>query len=434
MKYLFIGIIGALMVIHLLILMNLRYEAWPEMLLIPYLQLNDFKLYSDMVYHYNPGLAWVGKTWFGIFGVSPDALEKLTWLIILVNDAMVGIIANKRWGKVAGLVAVFSLVILQPIFDGNGLWYELAMTPWLLLAFWTNNPIFMAVSFVFKQSTFWFFPLFIKKWKQTIALIATTFAGLSFWFWSQGSLSGFWFWPYKFIFTIFPLMPGYKDYASWRQWILPLGVLILILGCRILQQKTLRFLFDPRDPASWALAGIPLMFPRFGLFHFQPTIVFLSLNLAVTLNQWSKRQFFRGGQILTLLSLLIIAGGFWYRALKFNWGKSDRFLEPGIYQVAARVALETDENEPVFLLNGPEQVYVLANRLPPKPWLTQFSWFLDLPGFQQKLIDGFQVQNLRQVFITPYKNEGEFVPGSYQPRLLVKYLEQIGMKELTLDE
>ena len=324
------------------------------------------------------------------------------------------------------------LVVLQPVFDGNGLWYELAMTPWLLMAFWTQKPIFIAFSFVFKQSTFWFFPLFIKKWKQLLYLILITFSGLSAWFWQKGDLEGFWFWPYKFIFTIFPFTPGYKDYASLRHWVLPMGVLIIIIGSRILQQKTLRFLFNPRDPAIWALAGVPLMFPRFGLFHFHPTIAFLSLNMGMIYFHWSKYKKRRRSwqESLALLLLILLIGASWYRTIKFNWGGDSRFLEPEIYKAAAQVALESDENQPVFLLNGPEQIYVLANRLPAKPWLTQFSWFLDLPGFQQKLIDSYKSQSLSQVFITPYKNEGEFVPGSYQPKQLINYLEQVGMKEL----
>jgi len=87
--------------------------------------------------------------------------------------------------------------------------------------------------------------------------------------------------------------------------------------------------------------------------------------------------------------------------------------------------LETKKEEPVLLVNAPELVYVLADRLPPKPWLTQFPWFLELPGFQQDLVAKFKQQNLDQVFITPYQNEGEFVPGSYRPKILLEYVSKV---------
>ena len=119
--------------------------------------------------------------------------------------------------------------------------------------------------------------------------------------------------------------------------------------------------------------------PRFGLFHFQPAVAFLALEIG-SLYKYYKS--YKDNRIYILVSLMVIYLGFsWLRIIQTQWHKQDRFLEPAVYQTAAKLVLETDQNQPVLLVNGPELVYVLSGRLPPKPWLTQFPWFLELPGF-----------------------------------------------------
>ena len=123
--------------------------------------------------------------------------------------------------------------------------------------------------------------------------------------------------------------------------------------------------------------------------------------------------------------MVIYLGFSWFRIVQVQWQKPDRFLEPEIYQTAAKMSLETDRNNPVLLVNGPELAYILSDRLPPKPWLTQFPWFLELSEFQENLIDKFKQQNLRQVYRFPYQNGGEFIPGSYKPVKLLEYIDSM---------
>lgn len=413
-----------LIVIHFLILSQLRYEAWPEMLVIPHLQLNGFNLYSDMVYHYNPGLAWLGKWWFGLMGTTPAALKLLTWGIIGVNDLLIFLIARKKWGATAGMTALGAMIILQPLFDGNGLWYELAITPWLLLAFATGKPIFVGLAFLFKQSVFWFFPAMYKKWKTLLLVITAVMLGLTLWFWLQGSVKEFYFWAYRYIFTIFPGMEGYKDLATWRHWVLPAGIFGSVWFWRALKNRSFKFLFDFNQPETWMVMGIPLIFPRFGLFHLAPAVAFAALAVGRQMRNGRAINF--GEKSSLFLYVLILVAAFqWQRLIDSQWRKNDRFLEAEVYQAAARAVMETDKGKPVLLMNGPEMVYVLADRVPPKPWLTQFSWFLELPGFQEYLISEFKKQDLSQVMVFPYGNGGKYVLGSYRPEKLLEYVRQV---------
>jgi len=54
----------------------------------------------------------------------------------------------------------------QPVLDGNGLWFDLMLTPFILIAFYRQSPALLSVAFFFKQTTLWLFPLFFKQWKK----------------------------------------------------------------------------------------------------------------------------------------------------------------------------------------------------------------------------------------------------------------------------
>ena len=140
-----------LIAVHLLILTQLRFEAWPEMMVMPYLMNHGFELYRDMIAPWTPGLMWILQGWFWLMGISVWNLKILSWSIIILIDILIYLIAAKRWGKIAGIISLISFFLLQPLFDGNGLWFDLAVVPLLLLAFHFNNPLFLAPAFLIKQ-------------------------------------------------------------------------------------------------------------------------------------------------------------------------------------------------------------------------------------------------------------------------------------------
>lgn len=419
--------------LHLFILTQLRFEVWPEMMLMPYLMKNGFELYRDMIVPWTPGLMWLLQGWFILAGLSVVNLKLLTWLTILLIDILIFLIARKKWGEKTGFIALSFFILLQPLFDGNGMWFDLVTVPLLLLAFYFKNPIFLGPAFLIKQSVIWLFPLFWRKWKRLAVGMLGMLGVSGIWFFTRGTLTDYWYWAYDYTFRVFPYMPGHKDLGNWRGWMMVLIPFALMVGLRGANGKR-GIKGWQADPLAWAVLTIPFSLPRFGLFHFQPAIAFLALAAGKTIGEIGgiggiggigEIGKFGRWRITAALVFFVYLVFMWGRVVKFQWHANDRFLESEVYQLTARVILETDKNQPVLLVNSPELVYVLADRLPPKPWLTQFPWFLELPGFQEKLIENFKKQNLQQVVFTPYHNEGEFVPGSYQPDKLLRYLKEI---------
>lgn len=414
----------SLILLHLYLLSQLSFTLWPEMLLMPYLMNRGFELYRDMIVPWTPGLMWILSGWFGLLGLSPDRLKLLTWILIAMIDVLIYRVASKRYGTLSGFFSLTLFLFLQPIYDAKGLWFDLAVVPLLLTAFYKQNPLFLGPTFLIKQSVVWIFPLFLKQWKKLSVGIGVSIGLSTLWFWSRGALSEYLWWAYDFTFRVFPTMPGHNDFASWRHWAFALFPFVMLFSLKTLKLRKLNWILDPRDPAAWSLFLLPFALPRFGLFHFQPAIAFLVLALGRSITSNTSTTGSAGRKFvaleLCLLSAYLVFA--WARLEKLGWGKTDRFFEPDVYQFTARVALDTHPDEPVLLVNGPELAYVLANRIPPKPWFTQFPWFLELPGFQERVIESFKQQGLRHVIFTPYLQEGEFVPGSYRPEKLLDYI------------
>lgn len=408
--------------LHLFVLTQLRYEVWPEMIVMPYLMNHGFVLYKDMVAPYTPLLVEILKFWMGLTGVSVLSLKIFTWGLVAIIDSLIYRISLKKYGKRAAIWSLVFFVMLQPVLDGNGLWFDLAVIPLLLMAFYSRNSIFWSLAFLTKQSVIWLLPLW-RKSLMKLFLITSLLVGLLLVLYAKaGAAKDFWFWAFNYTFRWFPFMPGHKDFGSWRLWAMAIFPWVVIVINFVLASKNkFSWLLDKKNPLAWSVWLIPLVLPRFGLFHFQPALAFLALGVGMFYNDYKNYKSYKNYILIYLMAVYL--GFSWFRVIQAQWQKPDRFLEQEVYQTSAKLILETDQNQPVLLVNGPELAYVFSDRLPPKPWVTQFPWYLELPGYQEKLIDNYRNQNLTQIVFTPYMNEGQFVPGSYQPKKLLEYLQ-----------
>jgi len=158
------------------------------------------------------------------------------------------------------------------------------------------------------------------------------------------------------------------------------------------------------------------IFPRFGLFHLQPALAFASLTIAKYIKP--PRHLF----LVTCFLLLVAI--FWFRHLKLFWRQPTRFFEPHIITSAQNIKTLTSPNQPILFLNSPDQLMVLADRIPPKPWATSFPWYLEIPRIQNSLISAIQTQSVKNVVFAPYQNQGKFVPGSYIPQKLNQFVQK----------
>ena len=412
-----------LFIVHIFLLVNLRFEAWPEMLVYPYLLQKDFLLYRDIINPYLPLFTGFLHLFFSVVGLSLTNLKLLTWAIIALSDGLIFWIVRKRYGKKAALFALSFFIIFQPLLDGNGLWFDLALAPILLLAFHWQSPFLLATSFFIKQSVLWLLPTLIKKWKKLILALIVLFLISTAIFSIQGTLSDYLFWAWQFPFTLFHQMPGYKDFGTSRVWSLALFPFALPAVLYVLGKPKLRLLLKSDQPLLWALLSFLFIFPRFGLFHLQPALAFAALSLGQSIQKISLKKYFKKSTFkLFAIGYVLLASLIWHRHIRLFWHKPPRFFEPEIYAAAQNLAELTQPNEPLLFLNAPDQLFFLSQRLPPKPWAITFPWYMEIPGIQERLIQAVKDQAVQSVVFSHYQNQGGYVPGSYRPDKLDQFI------------
>jgi len=122
---------------YLLILINTQYTVWPEMVLYPYLMSNGFRLYQDIINPYFPLLPFILSGFFTVFGLTITSLKIITWGFTFITYLGVYSLNLKiSNSQIKAFLASVIYLCLQFSFGGNGLWFELALTPFLIWSIW----------------------------------------------------------------------------------------------------------------------------------------------------------------------------------------------------------------------------------------------------------------------------------------------------------
>lgn len=433
---------------HLVLLVNLRFIAWPEMILWPYFLLKGLLPYQDIAMAHNPLLIFSLAFFYKFTGVSLLGLKIYTWALILLTDVLVYWVAKKltKSGKTAILSLVF-YVLWQPYFDGNGVWFDLVLAPLALLTFYTLYKQRLSLSgFLFvlailvKQTAFWSFVpvgltfILLKKVKFELltrfalggflafSLVVVYFAKMGIW-------QDFYAWAVQFGIGYLPNAAGQLQLPSFKQF-LSLGVpfafmvpaLALLLhqgkgGKKSLERKVLLLL------VVWFLFGSLGVYPRWGLFHFQPALPFLAIISGIMLSRFNllegkHKQWFVVYLVLVILGTVYLQTRFY----RLHWQKQDRFFESETLQAEDWLKANIENNEKIFILNSWDHLYALSDTLPAvSPWVPTLPWYMDYPGIQEGIVDDLKKEKPSLVVFEPYKEKGL---GSYRPRVIDKFLQE----------
>ena len=439
-------IIIALLLVHLIFLINTRFVLWPEMVVYPYLLNNNFLLYQDVINPYSPILTWFLAIFAKIFGYLPPPYQILTWVIILIIDLSIYIISQKMFkNKLFALSSVAFFAVLSIPFGINGLWFDLVQTPFILWALYffykflnarnksvLKNNFFISfllltIAFFIKQQVFWvgllFFMFALSKYRfdvlkflknhyQASLPFGVLFIFHVFYFFVQGTLANFAFWVFYFPAFLASKMPGYILLPSAKQMLIVFALFVFFVPTMVRKSQIL-FLATPAVLILFA-------YPRFDYFHLIPALAAIAIFFGPNFEHFKKSNAtIKGVFLLTLIFLSL----FTFRYIQNQWHKETRFFEREIYQTAKVVELLTDKNERIYVQNGPDQIFPLANRLPPKPWADDFSWYLEVPNLQKKVVDNLEKDKPRYIIFQPYLKGEKYGLGSYRPDDIADYID-----------
>ena len=417
---------------HLILLLTLKFTAWPEMTFWPYLMLKGWFPYRDIAIAHTPLLLADLTIFFKIFGLGLVQLKVYTWLLILATDFLLFWVAKIVWDKKIAILAVLFYVPLQIFYEGNGLWFDLALAPLALLIYynlerknylWTG--IWWGISFFTKQTAFWFLipiaftvlraplkvqPLkVVKKFIIGAGLIGIiSFISLLL----LGIWGDFWVWAVKFGITRLPASSGQISFPTARQFVLAImPVLLIVLTSLRLKQTRLILV--------WVLFAGLGVFPRWGLFHFQPALPFLALGLAITFFHLSKLKFIERTIFYIGLALILV---FISRQFVRDFRGGTRFYEAEVLKVAAYIRENSESDDEIYVANAWDSLYVLTDTIPgTRPHVPYLPWYLEIPFIQDAMAVSLEISQPKLIVQGEYQESGL---GSYKPPHLNKFISE----------
>lgn len=448
-----LALIGSLAV-HLFLLVNLRFTAWPEMFSFPYFLSKGFNLYKDMVHAYPPLLTFILGAFFKLFGFNIWVLKIITWTQILLGDLILFAILRKLFKKYqTAILFLLVYVFLQPFLDGNMLWFDNALTLPVLGGFYfvinwidKKRPVdlvwigfFLTIAALIKQTSliylFTFTVLYfvmtrkidLRSIKKLFTFPILAFVVFVIWLVGTNSLAGFWNWNIYYPFAYWTKFPSYVNYAlGYRDManILILSSLLIPITFFIQRLRKNKYFL----PSLFFLtASMVATYPRFSFFHLQPAFPFFVLLLGIIYKQLPKN-FSKIYALFIFVALFLMI----LPLITISWGKETRFFSKKDEEIVELIKKEVSQDEKVFLLGLNSSYYVFANRIPPKPWIDNFGWSYETPGIQEKVIKGFEKDLPDKIFVrTPAKGNW-FDLGVYMPSKIVEWIgANYNLKEVT---
>ena len=423
MKKILYIIPALLLITHFFLLIYTGFTAWPEMTFWPYLILKGWLPYKDIAIAHTPILLGDLTIFFKIFGTGLMQLKIYTWILILGTDLLVYWVFKKLWDRKVALVSLLVYVPLQLYFEGNGLWFDLALAPLALVIYYLLEKknylwagVWWGIAFLTKQTAFWFLiPIlytFLRHHvKDTPLHILRRFiigAGIvgviSFMVLRLLGIWGdFWLWAIKFGITKLPSSSGQMHLPTARQFIIATFPFLLLTLSTIRIKKSFKILV-------WAIFASLGVIPRWELFHFQPALPFLAIGLSLALINFKKLKLYELiilGVGLVLVSLPIS------RQLIRYWEQEDRFYEPAVLKTAQYIKENSEKNDKIYIANAWDNLYVLTDTVPAlRPWIPFLPWYIEIPGIEDVMVANLSIYPPKLIVEGEYQGSGL---GAYKP-------------------
>jgi hypothetical protein len=387
--------------------------------------------YANIAIAHTPLMLIDLSLFYKIFGVGIIQLKLFTWGLILISDWLVFVIAKKLWNTKTAIFALGTFVVWNLFYDGNGLWFDLYMGVLALCSFyfarekkWVWTGIFWALAMISKQTAVWFLlPIglgvlqSVKHKVQSVGrlilgafMVSVAFLLLLLAF---HLLPSFWNWAIGFGIFELPRAVGQIQLPDLK--VLMVAVFPFLIFIPLLLKTGKKYLYL----LVWAIAGSLGAYPRFELFHFQAAIPFLAIASALVFagkKNWSK--FIKTGILIYIIGTVYLFAGFFMR----NFKEGTRFYEKDVASVVSFVKYNTSPGDAIFVLNWWDNIYALTSTIPStNPWVPQLSWYTEVPGIQEKMVEGLKANPPKFIILSPYSEIGL---SAYTPEKVYEFVTE----------
>lgn len=351
----------------------IRYIAWPENFVWPYLHSQGLEIYKNIFYIYPPLYFWLLTDFDKIFGISLTSLQIFSYLIITLTDILIFFAARKKIGP------VLIYVLLQLAFEGNSMWPDQLLAP-LFAASWLcfqNKKyfllgIFLGLSLLTKQTAAYFVLGMIVLAKGNKKTLLGTFLVLTclvlYLLWNQ-SFRQFWEQTVVYIFSYHARNSLQILWPNKQQ-----SVVLLFIFLPIIFTRKFRLIF------LIILASLGI-FTRFSYFHLQPALPFLAILIAES-------------KIFFALPALL----FFLKVMAANYGMEPKFLTTQILANSKIINQYVPPGEKTLILTSSDQYYFLTKTRPIGNFFTTSTpWNLAYPGIEEKIIRDLSLEKPKYI-------------------------------------
>ncbi len=172
------------------------------------------------------------------------------------------------------------------------------------------------------------------------------------------------------------------------------------------------------------VCGILGVYPRFSFFHLQPALAFLVILAIYLINRTKLNPSY-----LLFIPLLILVLNF--RNLQFGgvrfWSQEDLVL-------AKQIESDSSKDKPVYLLGLNSNLYTFSGRLPNKPWVDNFGWYLEIAGQQENVIKGLESNQPSSIFWRTPDAGNWYDIGTYQPKMITDWIQKNYKKKIEIQK
>ncbi len=402
----------------------INFTAWPEMLAWPYLMLQGWLPYKDIAIAHNPLLLFDLAIFFKFFGVGILQLKIYTWILIAINIYLVYFVSKMFWNKKIAFLSTIFYLLLTIIFEGNGLWFDLALTPFALLLYlflrenkyiWSG--VVFALGFLTKQTFIYFaIPVLIlavqstkdivQRLKQFLIGVFLVLAVFTLYLISNNLISDYYNWAIKFGILYLPNANGQISLPSVKQFVFAMFSFLVLLFT------------SEYSLIIFAIVGLLGVYPRWELFHFQPALPFVAIAVATII--FSKKDIILKLVVATFCMLYMVYG------VSRQIGNNTRFFEPQVHSLVESIQdLNTKE---LYVISYWDNIYALTNTLPAtKPLIPYIPWYLNYGENKTEILNDLKTEMPDEIVIgerdTIFPDLYSFVDKFYACNMVDKKVE-----------
>ncbi len=421
------------LIFHFFLLSKTPPLIFEEMLAFPWFIEKGLIFYRDVAIMYSPGVFYLLWAFYHIFGFSLSSLQAIGFIFTVLTDVAFFYVCRQLFrSKIITALVMFFYIFWHPMIEGKLVWFEMLLSPLLLMAFvhmrkflkeekkpdLLKSGFFFALSFLIKQTVAWsflfsaififlFIPgrltkrfLYIQYFMLFPVIAFVVLITVMFYADVQ---QYFLFWTTWVPFHVYA-KSGYYVLRPRRPDISPLSSLFFLAGFTLfvtLLQKSLRRnrFREIFFTSGWVAATLLFAYPRWGLFHLTPALLFISIHLGYLLEiffRFSQRNVFRTFVSMGLIIVFVLTSQqikyFWYvkNPIRINTSQADVALREAVHREIGEAPFFSLEIGPLLYFELGRGPYVL-------PWIPVVPGFNLLPELEQQILDGIERQKIPYV-------------------------------------